>query len=297
MAGTWIRKVVVLVAGGVFFASAASGGMVRFSVNATAPPPPAGGAQEGRAAPSLLPQPPVISAPLANATPLAPPLLREDSLAKNASQPPLPLQELPSSAPTAGLPSSPAAAVPNASIEVPKASAGPPASLPTPAPVAPKEDHLTREAAHGTSLSQAPSSVSAPKDGRPAQEVSVPSLQSLYQAAMAAYTGRRYVEARQLWQRVLELYPKSALLPNARYWIGETWYAQGRLLQAIWAWELVLHLYPRHPKAADALFKIALTRQRLGEMDLARSLWRQVVAQYPGTRAAWLASQHLGDRL
>jgi tol-pal system protein YbgF len=119
--------------------------------------------------------------------------------------------------------------------------------------------------------------------------------ESLYQAAMAAYQARRHAQARQLWTELIRRHPQTPLAPNARYWIGETWYAQGRYLQAIWTFEAVLHFHPRHPKAADALFKIALCRQRLGEGDVARILWRRVVGEYPGTPAAHLACQRLGE--
>ena len=141
-----------------------------------------------------------------------------------------------------------------------------------------------------------PSQASRPVASSPKVSKPLPSSpERLYQAAMAAYQVRRHAHARQLWAEMVRRHPKFPLLPNARYWIGETWYAQGRYLQAIWAFEEVLHFHPRHSKAADALFKIALCRQRLGEGDVARILWRRVVGEYPGTPAAHLACQRLGE--
>lgn len=272
MRGKWVG-VMGGVAAVVLGAVTGWSGMARFPVGVGDAPPVAERAAGTRSAeePVPIPVPPVSATP-ANATPA-------DAGVANAT----PAKTGGSLMPTAPPPAGPSA---NASGSAPQPAPAA-APKPAPAPAAPSPVAPPTNPAPSTPAASAPSVRQPPAPA--------PSAQALYDAAMAAYRARRHAEAREMWQRLLQRYPSSALVPNARYWIGETWYAQGRLLQAIWAWETVLHFHPRHPKAADALFKIALARQRLGEMDLARRLWRQVVAQYPGTNAAWLAQQHLGE--
>ena len=55
----------------------------------------------------------------------------------------------------------------------------------------------------------------------------------MYEAALGAYNGRRYEEAIALFSRIVTRGRPPELVPNAYYWMGESFYAMGDYAQCI----------------------------------------------------------------
>ena len=81
--------------------------------------------------------------------------------------------------------------------------------------------------------------------------------------------------------------------PNARYWLGESYYATQNYTLAQQQFRALLDRYPTHDKASGALLKIGLSQYGLRQLDVAQETLRQVIQQYPGTDAARTADDRL----
>ena len=84
-----------------------------------------------------------------------------------------------------------------------------------------------------------------------------------YDAAFKALKGGDYVKSSRGFKTFIERWPKSTLIPNARYWLGESYYATGNYEMAAQQFKQVVDTYPTHPKAADAAKKLRMSEQAM----------------------------------
>lgn len=114
-----------------------------------------------------------------------------------------------------------------------------------------------------------------------------------YDAAFKALKAGDYVKSSRSFKAFIERWPKSALIPNARYWLGESYYATGNYEMAAQQFKQVTETYPTHPKASGAMLKLGLSQQALKQDAAADSTFRQIVKQYAGSDAARAAAAQL----
>src|SRR5471032_1262472 len=137
----------------------------------------------------------------------------------------------------------------------------------------------------GAVAAQAPAASSEPGD--PAKE------KLYYDAAFDLIKAKDFDKASQAFAAFLRKYPNSQYAGNAQYWLGEVNLAKGDLQGAGQAFDKVSQLYPKHAKVPDSLYKLADVERRLGHTDKVKGILQQVVSQYPGTSAAQLAQRDL----
>ena len=89
----------------------------------------------------------------------------------------------------------------------------------------------------------------------------------------------------------IQSYPKTRLVPDAQYWLGESYYGQQNYSQAVETFEVIVRDYPDHPKASSALYKQGEAYQQLGDSKAATSALCTLIAKHPKTREAQLARQ------
>ena len=136
----------------------------------------------------------------------------------------------------------------------------------------------------GPEAAPAPRSVAGKKEARG-------TAQEQYALALASYQSGRYPLARERFATFMASFPGHALVPNALYWSGETWYAQGRYDRASTFFERVAREHPRHAKSPDALLKLAYSAMRQRRFEQAGSYLRQLEARYPDSPASRLGRQ------
>jgi uncharacterized protein (TIGR03435 family) len=102
------------------------------------------------------------------------------------------------------------------------------------------------------SQSQPPSSSNI--DGKQPDEV-------LFARAKEAMKGARYVEARGLFQTLIQSYPNSEYVPLAKLSIARAWYAEGNLKQAEVEYRDFLTFFPNRPEVAEVQSKLASIQQ------------------------------------
>lgn len=136
---------------------------------------------------------------------------------------------------------------------------------------------------------QAPAAPVAPL---PAAD-STPTDTQAYQAAFALVRQKSFADALTAFADFIQLYPDSARIPNAYYWIGEVNLAEQNLEPAKTAFEKVIADFSDHRKAPDATYKLGVIYHQMGKADKAQELFKQTLSRYPDSSAANLAQDYL----
>jgi tol-pal system protein YbgF len=118
--------------------------------------------------------------------------------------------------------------------------------------------------------------------------------EAAYQAALDALVERFEAdESARLFLAFLRDYPTSALVPNAYYWLGESYYVTQNYDLALEAFQTLLGQHAGSRKEADALLKLGYSQIALGQRAAGETSLRQVSERFPGTDAAGKAESRL----
>jgi tol-pal system protein YbgF len=101
--------------------------------------------------------------------------------------------------------------------------------------------------------------------------------------------------ARQGFTGFLEEYPNSNLAPNARFWLGESYFGKKDFQRAIDAYGKVEIDYPGSEKVPAAILKKGYAYLALKDKKRASSAFKQVVTLYPKSIEAGKASDRLAQ--
>ena len=124
-----------------------------------------------------------------------------------------------------------------------------------------------------TNITQPPSGT-AVATVDPAQE------EARYQQAFDILKQRRYNDAKVALQQFLASYPGGRLADNAQYWLAETSYVTRDFDTALDEFNKVLNLYPQSAKVPDALLKAGFIHYEKKNWAEARSHLEKVVKRY-----------------
>lgn len=95
------------------------------------------------------------------------------------------------------------------------------------------------------------------------------------------------------FQTLLKQYPTADIAPDAQFYIGEAYSAEGDTVSADKAYAAVVATFPKSPRAPTALYKRALLMQAGGNLTGARAALNQIVRDYPRSDEAVLARERL----
>jgi tol-pal system protein YbgF len=171
-----------------------------------------------------------------------------------------------------GKPAEPAAASPAAvATGAAGSSAGSGNGAQAPAPRAPE--------ASATAADGGSPAVSPP----PQQAASLPpkTPREQYARAFAQLERRQYEDSAAGFSEFLKANPDDPLADNARYWLGETYYARGEYGRSA---ELFLDAYEKNktgPKAPDTLLKLGLSLASLNKNREACATFRELSRAFP----------------
>ncbi len=87
----------------------------------------------------------------------------------------------------------------------------------------------------------------------------------MYESAFAYVRDRRYDDGEKALMEFLRAYPGHALAPNAKYWLGETYYVRGIFDQSARVFAEAYQEAPKGAKAPDNLLKLALSLSGMGK--------------------------------
>ncbi len=117
--------------------------------------------------------------------------------------------------------------------------------------------------------------------------------QQIYQTAYDLIKAKKYTEAVNTLQKMLQKYPSGQFAANAHYWLGELYGLLNKNDQSAAEFTAVIKNYPDSPKVPDAQLKLGLIYAGEFKWSDAKTAFKTVVSRYPGTASARLASEQL----
>ncbi len=105
--------------------------------------------------------------------------------------------------------------------------------------------------------------------------------QANYEAAYGHLLQQNYSAAQAGFRGFLRDFPEHKLVPNALYWLGETYYVQQNYTDAAEAFDIVTAAYASSNKAPDSQLKRAMALANLGKRSEACSAFRTLAKRYP----------------
>jgi len=125
--------------------------------------------------------------------------------------------------------------------------------------------------------------------------VSAAAPDELYKNALNDYTRGNYDLAVTGFLNYMTLYPKTSLIPNARYWLGESLYSMKNYNGAIREFDLLVREHPGNSKVASALLKQGYAYLEMGDKAQARRVLNDLLKQFPKSQEAKWAKERLSQ--
>ncbi len=119
--------------------------------------------------------------------------------------------------------------------------------------------------------------------------------QRLYDSAYRDFVKGQYALAQQGFSQYVQLFPESDLADNAQYWIGECNYSQKKYGEAIQVFQIVVNQYPDGEKVPGALLKMAYAQIALGKTQNAKDNLEKLIKRFPQSNEAGLARPRLQE--
>lgn len=127
-------------------------------------------------------------------------------------------------------------------------------------------------------------------------EVREEKVQSDYMKAFGLFSANNYSAAAEAFRSLISSYPESESAANARYWLGECYFAEGRFQEAVEAYATVLERKPSAARGADAMLKSGLAWYGLKDAEKGRATMKALIEKYPASEAAVKAKEQLERR-
>jgi len=122
------------------------------------------------------------------------------------------------------------------------------------------------------------------------------SVQAAYMKAFGLFSANNYTAAAEGFDSFIAAYPESEYAANARYWLGECHFSEGRYREAIDSFARVLELNPDPKRDAEAMLRIGLAWYRLDTPAKGSLVLRRLIEKYPDSDAAVKAGQQLDGK-
>lgn len=141
----------------------------------------------------------------------------------------------------------------------------------------------------------APAAPTAPPAAAPAAPAAAlgATPDEVYKAALNDYTKGNYDLAIGGFKTYIQLFPKTSLVGNAQYWLGESYYSQRNYPEAIREFEAVAKNHPDSNKVPSAMLKQGYAYLELGETARGTAVLRELMNRFKNSREARLAQERL----
>lgn len=135
---------------------------------------------------------------------------------------------------------------------------------------------------------------SGPEKAPPAPPAAKNPAQALYDEAYTLYRKQgKHDEAREKFKVFMQTYPESSLIPNAFFWVGESYYDQQQYEAAILEYDSVIKKFPKSDKVPSALLKQAFAFDSLNDAVGAKTLLKKLIRDFPKSDQAAIAQKKL----
>ena len=115
----------------------------------------------------------------------------------------------------------------------------------------------------------------------------------LYKNALELFEASRYAEALEVFSEVIITYPDGIYTPDAYFWSGELFLAQGLYEDAKLSYVEVFEQFPDHVRSADSLYKLGEIYRIDSDFIEATNYYERVVSLFPDSGAAQLSKKSI----
>ena len=105
--------------------------------------------------------------------------------------------------------------------------------------------------------------------------------EQVYESAYDQYMNRQFGEAEAGFRLFLSRHRDHELAGNAQYWLGETYFVQGKYKEAARSFLTGFQTYPKSPASAERALKLGMSLGKLGQKDQACGAFSEVPKKYP----------------
>lgn len=106
----------------------------------------------------------------------------------------------------------------------------------------------------------------------------------LYEQSYKNLLSRRFGMAEAGFKTFITQNPKHPSVSKARYWLGETYYVQGRFKQAAQSFLTGYRSHPKGARAPESLLKLGMSLNKLGQKKQACGAYAEVSRSYPSAK-------------
>ena len=117
------------------------------------------------------------------------------------------------------------------------------------------------------------------------------SPQRLYDMAFADYAAGQWALAITGFEAYITAFPRSTQADDAQFYIGQTYYNDGKYQDAKEAFESAIATYPDGDVLPEAYYKRGLSLDRLGNTEEALASFQILIDRYPNSTMTTLAQQ------
>ncbi|HHO76540.1 MAG TPA: tol-pal system protein YbgF [Deltaproteobacteria bacterium] len=123
----------------------------------------------------------------------------------------------------------------------------------------------------------------------------VPVTKSLYETGVERFRAAQYADAIVDLKSYLGQNPDRALVDNAHFWIGESYYALGKYEDAILRYDLVVKKFTSSEKVTECLLKQGMSFIKMGDKETGELILQQLISGYSNSDAAAKAKKIIKD--
>jgi tol-pal system protein YbgF len=120
-----------------------------------------------------------------------------------------------------------------------------------------------------------------------------PAPTATYEGAQKAFAEKKYDDAIQMFQALLDGGAPEDLADNCHYWLGESYFGKKEFKEAVKHFEMVFQ-YKTSEKKGDAYFMLGRSYELLGDKAKAKESFEKVVKDYPTNNNVQKAKEHWG---
>jgi len=120
-----------------------------------------------------------------------------------------------------------------------------------------------------------------------------PAPTATYEGAQKAFAEKKYDDAIQMFQALLDGGAPEDLADNCHYWLGESYFGKKDFKEAVKHFEMVFQ-YKTSEKKGDAYFMLGRSYEMLGDKAKAKESFEKVVKDYPTNNNVQKAKEHWG---
>jgi tol-pal system protein YbgF len=114
-----------------------------------------------------------------------------------------------------------------------------------------------------------------------------------YRKCYKLFVKNSFKKSEECFNNFLSEYPKSHLVANAYFWIGETYFARKNYSKAIDYYDIILTKFSKSHKVSSALLKEGMAFYRLHDKEGAKIFLEKVISDFPNTPQAKWAKNYL----